>query len=151
ASGKLDGVVIEASAKADAVEQFAGPGTAASIASSEFHGQEDILFGSQSREQVVGLKDEADFASTELRHLIFAEIGDIFAVEDDLSTGGRIEAGEQAEQRTFAAARWAHDCRELTAGDFEVDAFEDFDPVRSGIDGLGESANLDQPTIMAFR
>ena len=36
-------------------------------------------------------------------------------------------------------------------GDLQIDAFQDIHTVGSGVDGLGESANLDQAFIMAFR
>ena len=151
AAGELDGVVIEAAGEADAVEEFAGAGAAAGIAAGEFHGEEHVFFGGEGGEEMVGLEDEADFAAAELGHGVFAEVRDVFAIEDDLTGGGRVESGEEAEEGAFAAAGGAHDGGKLAAGNFEVDAFEDFDAVGSGVDGLGESADLDQTSIMALR
>ena len=100
---------------------------------------------------MVGLEDESDLAAAQQRHIVFAQMGDVLAVQNHLAGGGRVEPGQQTEQRTFAAARWSHDGRKLAARDLEIDAFEDLHAVSTGVNGLGESANLDQAFIMAFR
>ena len=64
-----------------------------------------------------------------------------------LAAGRSVQAGQQAEQRAFAAARRPHDGGKLAARDFEIDAFEDFHTVSAGVDGLGESADLNQPLL----
>src|SRR5262249_27159530 len=128
--------------------QLAGARAAAAVAG-ELHRQEHVLLGRQRRNQVVALKHEADLAPPHLRHLIFAEVRDVLAIENHLAGGRRIESGEQTEQRALAAARRSHDGGELAARNREVDALEDVDTVRAGVDGFGERANFDQPFIMA--
>ncbi len=144
AAGELDGVVVEAAPEADAVEELAGAGATAEIAAGEFHGKEDVLFGGEGREELVGLEDEADFAAAEEGHLVLGEVGDVFAVEDDLAGGGGVEAGEESEEGAFAATGRAHDGGKLAFRDVEVDALEDVDAVGSGVDGFGEGADVDQ-------
>src|SRR5262249_46040317 len=56
----------------------------------------------------------------------------------------RIQAGEQAEERTLSATGGTHNRGKLAFGDFEVDAFEDVYTMRAGIDGLSEGTNLNQ-------
>ena len=56
---------------------------------------------------MIRLEDEADLAPAQQRHIVFAQARDVLAVEDHLSAGGRVEPGEQAEQRALAAARRA--------------------------------------------
>ena len=148
AAGKLDGVVVEAAVESDAGEQFARAGAAAAVAG-EFHGEEHVLFGGESRDQVIALEDEADFAAADLRHLVLGEVGDVFAIEDHLAGGGRVETGEEAEQRALAATGRTHDGGELAARNEQVDALEDIHAVSAGVDGLGEAANFDQTFIMA--
>ena len=86
---------------------------------------------------MIGLEDESDLAPAQERHLVFAQIGDVLAVQNYLAAGGRVEPGEQAEQRAFAAAGRPHDGGKLAARDREIDAFEDFHTVSAGVNGLG--------------
>jgi len=44
----------------------------------------------------------ADLAAAPQRHLIFGELRQIFAVQQDLPAGGRVEARHQSQQRAFA-------------------------------------------------
>ena len=148
AAGELDGVVVEAAVESDAGQEFAGTATAAAVAG-EFHRQQHILFGGERRDQVIALENEADFAAADLRHLVLGEVGDVFTIEDHLAGAGRVEAGEQAEQRALAAAGRTHDGGELAARNEQVDALEDIHAVSTGVDGLGEAANFDQTFIMA--
>ena len=50
---------------------------------------------------------------------VAARLGDRRAVEEDLTLGRLLEAGEQADQRALAAARRPHHDRELGALDGE--------------------------------
>ncbi len=86
---------------------------------------------------MIGLEDESDFAAAQERHLIFAEPRDVFAVEEDVAAAGRIEAGDQAEECAFAAARRAHNGGELTARNLEIDSPENVDAMCAGVDRLG--------------
>jgi hypothetical protein len=143
--------MIEAALESHAVEQFAGAGAAAGVASREFPGEQDIFLGGEGGDEVVGLKNEADFAAAEEGHFVLAEAGDVLAVEDYLAGGGEIEAGEESEEGAFSATGRPHDGGELSFRYLQIDTFEDLDTVRSGVDGFGKRANLNQPFIMALR
>ena len=100
---------------------------------------------------MVGLKDEADFASAQRGHAVFVEFGDVFAVQKDAARSGRIQAGEQSQQGALTAAGRSHHGHRFAARDGKIDALEDFDSMAASVDGLGKSGNLDQTFIMAFR
>src|SRR4051812_2267057 len=113
--------MVEAASQADSVEEVAGALTAAWVTAGELHGEQDVLLRGEGGEELIGLEDEADLTAAEERHLVFAEVGDVFTVEDDLAGGRGIEAGEEAEEGAFAATRWPHDGGKLALWDFEVD------------------------------
>lgn len=92
---------------------------------------------------MVGLEDKADFLTADEREFILFEAGDIGSIQHDAAGGSGIETGEQTEERAFAGAGCAHDADELAGGNFEVNAFEDFDLVRAVDDGAGNVAYLD--------
>jgi acyl-CoA thioesterase-1 len=149
AAGKLHGVVIEAALEADAVQEFAGAIAGSGIGAREFHGQEHVLLGGERGNQVVGLEDETDLAAPQERHFVLAQMRNLLAIQNYLSRSRRIEAGQQTEQGAFTAAGGSHDRGELAPGNLEIDAFENFDPVRAGVNGFGKSANLNQVFIIA--
>ena len=141
AAGELDRVVIQAIPQADAFEQRAGTGDSRrDVAAGELVWQQDVFFGGQGREQLVALENESDFTAADQRQLVFAQSGDVDAVEDDGSRRGRIEAGEQTEQSAFAASRCPHDGYELSSGDLEVDTAQDLDAMAAAIQAFGEVA-----------
>jgi acyl-CoA thioesterase I len=155
AAGELHGIMVEAASEADAVEQFAGAFGSVTCprgqATRQFHGQEHVFLGGERGDEVIRLEDEPDFAAAHLRHAVFVEVGDVFAIQDHLARSGGIEAGEEAEQGALAAARGSHDGGELAARDIEIDAFEDVHPVSAGGNGFSKSADLDQTFIMTSR
>ena len=119
AARKLDGVMIAAIQQADAFEQFAGAlGTVDAVAAGQFIRQQNIFFGRQGGQQMVGLKNEADFAAAQQRHAVFIQAGDVLAIQNDPARSGRIEAGQKAQQRALAAARRSHDGDEFAALQF---------------------------------
>jgi hypothetical protein len=87
---------------------------------------------------LIGLKDEPDLVSAHQRQVIFGETRDVHTIQNHGAGSHRIEPGEQAQQCALSAAGWSHDGDELASWDFQVYAFENFNPVRAGVDGLGE-------------
>src|SRR5271166_2886442 len=88
---------------------------------------------------MVRLKNEPNLAPAQQRHLIFAEPGDVFAVQNNLAGSWIVETGQQTEQRAFARARRSHDRDKLAGFDSEVDTAQDVDLVGRGLDALGEA------------
>ena len=109
----------------------------------EFVGKQDVFERGERGDELVGLEDEADGLPRTWASLIFGKVADGGAVEVDVAGGGRVEAGEQAEQRGFAGAGGAHDGDELAAWDGEVEAFEDVDGARAVADGFAQAFDDD--------
>ena len=105
--------------------------------------QQDVLFRGQGRDQLERLKNKPNFAAPNLGHPVFGKSGDIFAIQQQLAAGGIIQSREQAEQRAFAASRRPHDRDELAPRNGEIDAAQNLDPMRRGLDGPGEPDHFD--------
>ena len=56
---------------------------------------------------------------------------------------GVSEPRQQTEQSAFAAARRTHDGDELPGRQFQIDAAQNLHAMRSGVDGFGNSAGLE--------
>ena len=104
AAGELHGIMIAAIEQTHAVEQLAGAVTGIAL-TSQVERQEHVLLGGQGGNQLIGLKHESDGPPAQHCELVLFETGDVGAIEQDLAGCGRIEAGEQAEQRALTAAR----------------------------------------------
>ncbi len=108
-----------AGAEADAVEKVQGA-FAVGTDAAEFSGQKNIFFRVERGDELVGLKDEADFCAAQAGEIVFFQVADFDAVEFDAAGSDGIEAGDQAEQGAFAAAGGAHDGDELGLGHGET-------------------------------
>jgi len=82
----------------------------------ELEREADVFFYSEPRKQGGFLKDEGD---------LLAGVDGGHAVDGDGARGAWREAGDEFEQRGFAAAGRADDGDELAALDAEVDVVED--------------------------
>src|ERR1043165_103234 len=71
--------------------------------------QLDVVKRSRAREQVEGLKDEADFLVTNTSELVVVHLGNVFAVEPVLALRRRIETSDQVHQGRLAGAGWSND------------------------------------------
>ena len=92
---------------------------------------------------MVRLENEADFTPAQEGHLIFAEPGDVLAIQNDVTGTGRVEAGQQAEQGAFAASGWSHNGNELAVLDVKINATQNIDAMRGGLNRLGERRDPD--------
>jgi hypothetical protein len=61
------------------------------------------------------LEDEPDLLAAKLRQGILVQTRDVDAVDEYGSRGWRVQSGDEAEQRGFAAARGTDDGDELPA------------------------------------
>ncbi len=85
AAGKLDRVMVEAIRKADTFEKFSGAGRTVMAVDPNVEGKQDVFLSGQGGDQLVGLKHESDLAPAQHRHLVFAQVRDFLAVEQDLA------------------------------------------------------------------
>src|SRR5699024_6141735 len=86
----------------------------------EGHGQFDVLFGAERRDEVECLEDEADAVSAQLSQLTVVEPGDVLPAHDDRAGVDAVESGQHMHEGRLPRARGAHDGGEATG--FEVDA-----------------------------
>ena len=85
------------------------------------------------REEGVGLEHHVD------RSQVRRNAGHVLAVDLDAAGIGRLQPGQQAEQRGLAAARAAQQGEQLAAGDLEIDIVDGDD----GAEALGRPFNPD--------
>ena len=121
AAGELDGVVGGAVEEADLAEKLLCTGAAVAGFAGEFMREEDVFFGGEGGDELVALKDEADFGAADAGHVVLFQVGDIGAVEEDAASGWSVETGEEAEQCALAAAGCTHNCDKFAMRDLEGD------------------------------
>ena len=125
AAGHLRGVMRQALAEPDPLEDAAGHRLALGLghtAEHERHGH--VLDGIEVRHQIVGLEHEAEMALPERGQFPLVQIGDDHAADAHAAARGLFHAGELVEQGGLAGAGFAVDAADLPARDAQVDAFE---------------------------
>ena len=95
-------------------------GCAAGRPAAQLQRQQDVLQRRQRRNELEELEDDAHIASAPAGQRVLAAPAQLLAGEDDLPARRAINAGEQVEQRRFAAARWAIDGEEALRRDAEA-------------------------------
>jgi hypothetical protein len=104
----------------------------------DLHRHGDVLERRERRDEVKELEDEADLLATESGEAVFAELGDVDAVDQHVTRARRVQPGNQPEQRGLAAARGTDDRHELASGDVERDRMQDRERLGAADDGLGD-------------
>ena len=82
------------------------------------------------------LEHEPDLFAAQTRERVFVEPGDVDAVDEHGARGRRIQAGDEAEQRRLAAARWPDDRDELPVGNVQRERVENRERLVTAPDGL---------------
>ena len=83
------------------------------VRAGEFERQHDVLERVQRRHQVKRLEHETDAVCSNPGPAVFIELGEIGAVQDDMTLGRQIESGQQREQCRLAGARRPDDGHRL--------------------------------------
>ena len=86
------------------------------------HRQLDVFERARAREQIVGLKDEAEAAAANVGTRVAVEMRDVGAFEEILTGGRIVEQSGDLHERRLARARGAHDGDEFAGADLEIDA-----------------------------
>ena len=120
AAGKFVRLVMHAVGQADAGQRLvrelaAFLGGNAGINQGQFHVAQRV----GARQQIEGLKNEADFPVADFGELVVVHFADVAAVEFVGAAGWRVEAAEQIHQRGFAGAGRPHDGDVFAALDFQ--------------------------------
>ena len=103
--------------------------------------EDDVLEHAQVREQVVGLKDEAEPAADLDR--VDRGVGDHLAVEEDVAVVDLLEQVGAAQHRRLARAGGADHRDRLVLGDLEVDPVQDL----AVAERLGDAAELEDRRV----
>ena len=82
--GKLHRIVVESVGEADTFQQPSSSPSARETVPGQVQRQQHVLFGRQRGNQLVGLENKADLASTQYGHIVFGEILDFLSVKNDL-------------------------------------------------------------------
>ena len=131
--------MIQPVPQAHAIKQGARAGdTRGNVAAGQLVRQQDVFFRGQGGKQLVALENEANLPTSDKSQFVFTQAGDVDAVNDDGPRSHRIEAGEQPQQRTLAAAGSAHDGNKLSRRNFKVDTAKDFDAMAPAVETFGE-------------
>ena len=101
-----------------------------------------VLDRGQRREEVVALEYEADALAAEIGKAFGREADGLVAGEVELAAGRGQDAAENRKQRCLAAARRAHQQRELAGAKIHADALQDVKVAGARLDGLGDVARL---------
>jgi hypothetical protein len=104
----------------------------------ERHG--DILQRGHGRNEMEGLKDDADILAAEARQRILVELAQVFAGNHDRAGVGLFEPGHHHQQGRFARSGRAKECDSLAAAYIEVDIAEDVDAGRAAAERQIDSA-----------
>lgn len=113
---------------AEQIEQIHGAGGRLFAGAPGYHHRQgDVLLNTHPFQEVEELEDDTDVTAAHDRQLILGEAVDGFAVDRDRAIGGRLEAGNEVEQRGLPAARRPHHGDELPARDLHVEAPESAD------------------------
>src|SRR5262249_10701026 len=126
AAGNLTDFVIQAMTETDPFQNLAGGsfGLQAIVAPDELR-HHRILKRREFGQKMVELKDESDVTVPESGQLGSSTFEDIFAVEEHLTTRGRIQGTEKMQQCALSGTRRTYDRDEVSASNFEIDVFED--------------------------
>src|SRR5256886_14052251 len=152
-AGELARPVMDPIAEADLLERRERALTPFLPVAAVDQGKLDVFDRVQSREQVVGLKNEADVLVADRGELIVGQLSDVLAREHVGAAVGDVQAAENVHERRLSRPRRSHDRDELRGPDIQIHPTQrvdrDFppDPVR-----LGDAAKLDdalghRPTI----
>ena len=110
----------------------------------QFVGKQNIFKSGESLDELIGLEDKADLAPAHSGQLRFRQIVDGHAVEPDLAFAGRIEAGEQTQQRALPASARAHDGHKLPGRNVQRDSLQNLHAPRAVLDPLLRAFDLNQ-------
>ena len=88
------------------------------------HRQLDVFQRARARQQVVGLKDEAEAAAANVGARVELKCRDVAAFEAIRPGGRRVEQPDDLHEGRFARTRRSHDGDELAGFEREIDAGE---------------------------
>lgn len=113
------------------------------IAAGKLQRNRDIFLRGHGREQVKGLKDDANPALPSPGKVVFVKRGEIGSADSDPPRGCAFQSRKHCHQGGFTGARWPKQRNAFAFRDFKIDAAKDIDPSRSGAQGQGDVLGVD--------
>ena len=95
--------------------------------------QHDILDRGEIRNHVELLKDEANRLRTHAIQIRRTQAGDVLSIEPDLAAARAVEASNEIDHRTLAAARRPHHRHPLAGRNRQRDVVKSFDQPRAAV------------------
>ena len=146
AARKLHGIVIHALTQTHRIEHEARLCQTVAF-HVEFVRQQHILESGKRLNQLVGLEDKADLAPAHRCQLSLRQVVDGYAIEPDLALAGRVEAGEQTQQRALAASTRTHNGHKLPRRNLQRDSLQNVYTPRAILDPLLRALDLNQSAL----
>ena len=97
------------------------------VGAGEFQRHRDVLQGRHGRDEVKGLKDDADMLAAEARERVLVELLQLLSGDDDGAGVWPLQSGHHHQQRGFARAGRAEEADRLATAYIEVDLSQDMD------------------------
>lgn len=132
-----------AAGETNAGEQILSALTNVAALTTQLSGEQHVLFRRKSRHEVIGLKNEANFAAANPREVVFTQALYLDAVHGDPPRGYGIESGKKTEEGALAAAGGTHDGNKLPARNGEVHVAQNVHVAGTVIDAFEELLDLD--------
>ena len=85
---------------------------------------------------MIELEDEADVPGPPAGQLAFAHGGNQLVLHPDVALAGRIDPGDQVQERRLARAAGPHQAQELALGHFQREVLEDVDALAAAAEEL---------------
>lgn len=126
-AGQLRWIMMQPFGKSD-LREF-GAGARGGIAGAgKFKWNCDVFERGHRRNEMEGLKDDADVAAAKAGQGVLVERSEIAAGDHDRAGVDALQTSEHHEQGGLAGARWADQANGLAAPYIQVDIFEDMNP-----------------------
>ena len=142
AAGQLMRIVVAALIESDIVQGRARE-VARIRATVEFKRQHHIFLCCQCGQQMKRLKEKSDITTAQRRSLFFIERIDARIRQCDRAARGRVESGEQSEQRRLARSRRADDGETRAFWHVEVHVGENVDATLGALDAFANIGRSD--------
>ena len=136
AAGKLGGKAVAEIGDADQGQRLHRRQSPLGADGPERH----VLAGRQARDEIVGLKNEADMAAPVEGQRPLVERRKVGPAKQEAAGCRAIEATDEIEQRRLAASGWTEQDDEVAARQLEIDAAQGADGPAGGLVGLDQIA-----------
>ena len=98
---------------------------------------------------MIELEDEADVPRPPAGQLPFRHLGDQLVADHDFALAGRVEPGDQVQQRGLARAAGPHQAEKLALRHVQGDAVEHVEPLAAAAEELVNAVNANNHAVFS--